>query len=318
MPKAGDIYNASAATIWYDFSQNKTEFIFINSPSHTPGAFDKYSMYSDRTINATYICDAHRVTQNGTGNGTSIGVENIGEVPISHIAPNNTHFFTNTNKNTTSHHQCGNSNRCTVVEAFEASETDPWYYKCNITIGQTLNDIRNISHVPDDMALKAGSAIAQTGYIDPTGQEVQIYPQGSDWGIPVNGSADDMGMTIVTFAMGAIANAALLNPNIEATGTVPSGGFHLVVGHHYFFYLIIGLIMGCHLLFLTIVAVLANRVMVGPDSPLMLGLLLRTIADKLEGVSAGRKNHAYDNAMKTTTARYEKAQNGRWVLAMGT
>jgi hypothetical protein len=279
------------------------------------GTSDTFSMYSDRTINVTYNCNVHKVTRNGNGtsNSSSIEVDTIGEVSISHIVPNNTNFFTNTTNN-----KCGHDNRCTVVEAFEPSETDAWYYTCNITVGQTLNDPRNISRVPDDMALKAGGAITQAGYLDKTGQELQIYPQGSDWGDPVNGSAGDMGMRIATFTISAIAGAATWNPNMGAIGIVPSGGFALVVGHHYFFYLIIGLIMGCHLLFLTIVAVLANRVMVGPDSPLMLGLLLRTIADKLEGVSGGRKNHAFDNAMKDTTARYEKARNGRWVLEMGT
>jgi len=125
-----------------------------------------------------------------------------------------------------------------------------------------------------------------------------------------------MGMTVATYALGSISAAAMYNPPKSIKGTVPSAGFVLQVGHQYFFYTIIGLIVGCHLLFCTVVAVLANRVMVGPDGHLSMSLLLRPIADALEGVSGGRKNQAYKDATKNTTARYEKSRNGRWVLSM--
>jgi hypothetical protein len=319
MPKAGDIYNNSAALLYQDYSTSKLEYTFWNSPPGTLGGFDTFSMYSDRTINVTYNCESHEVTKNGNGTFNNITVDDgIGEVYVSHKVPESTSFFTNMPNNGTDflYNRCSDNDRCTIVEAFEASSTNPWYYKCNITVGKTLNDGQNVSWISDDMAFNAGSSIAQIGYIDETGQQVQIYPQGSQWGIPLDGNTTDMGMTMATFALGSIAGAALNNPSKSIIGAVPIQGSVLQVGHPFFFYTIIGLIVGCHLLFCTIVAMLANRVMVGPDGHLSMSLLLRPIADALEGVSGGRKNHAYKDATKNTTARYEKARNGRWVLSM--
>ncbi|TVY47492.1 hypothetical protein LOCC1_G002250 [Lachnellula occidentalis] len=318
-PKYGDIYNNSAAMFFQDYSKNSLEYTFLNSPATTQGGFDTFSMYSDRTINVTYNCESHKVTANGNGTFSNITVgDGIGEVIVSHAVEESTSFFTNMPDNGTYllNNQCDDNDRCSIVEAFEASATNPWYYKCNITVGKTTNDFSNDSWVSDDMAFLAASSIAQIGYTDETGQEVQIYPNGSHWGLPLHGNATDMGMTMSTFAIGAIGGASMYNPTKITQGIVPSQGSKLDVGHQYFFYTIIGLIMGCHLLFCTIVAVLANRVMVGPDGHLSMGLLLRPIADSLNGVSGGRKNNAYKDATKRTSAKYEKARDGRWILNM--
>jgi hypothetical protein len=56
--------------------------------------------------------------------------------------------------------------------------------------------------------------------------------------------------------------------------------------------------------------------MVGPEGALSLALLLRPIADALDGVSNGRKNQAFKEAMKNTMVRYEKGRNGKWKLNM--
>jgi hypothetical protein len=99
-------------------------------------------------------------------------------------------------------------------------------------------------------------------------------------------------------------------------GNAPQQAFQLSLNHSFYFYLIIGMILGCQLLFCIAVAVLANKVKVGPEGHLSMSLLMRPIADALEGVSGGRENKAYENAKKTYHVRYEKSRNGRWVLAM--
>jgi hypothetical protein len=40
------------------------------------------------------------------------------------------------------------------------------------------------------------------GYTDPNGQAAQTYPHDSPWGIPLDGSEQDMGSTMAIFAMG--------------------------------------------------------------------------------------------------------------------
>jgi len=69
-------------------------------------------------------------------------------------------------------------------------------------------------------------------------------------------------------------------------------------------------------IFIVIVAIFANRVKVGPDNHLGMSLLLRPIADALEGVSSGKENSAFRDAKKRTNVKYEKAVHGRWIFKM--
>ncbi|KAH8650629.1 hypothetical protein BGZ60DRAFT_498422 [Tricladium varicosporioides] len=317
-PKAGDIYQNSGASIFVDDPARTVQFLFSDSPT---GAYQvgTGSVYTDRTINVTWGCSSYKVTSNGSGNVTSLQVANIGTVNVSTTVVDSTTYFTTRPATTAvswSRNYCGSNKRCSVVEVFEANSTDPWYYKCNITVGKTYNDPKNVSYISDEMAWIAGSSIAQVGYIIRE-QEAQVYPRGSDWGKIARGDANSVGKIIATFASGSIAGAELFNPQTSYLGPAPSQGMYLKVGHKYFFFVIIGLICGCHLLFCIIVAILANRVKVGPSSHLDMALLLRPIADALEGVSDGKTDsQVYKDAKKTTTAIYKKGTNGRWNLEM--
>lgn len=125
-----------------------------------------------------------------------------------------------------------------------------------------------------------------------------------------------MGYRISTFALGAISVASLSNPSTTYVGMRPSQGFSLGLNHPIFFFLILGLICICQLVFVTIVAIFSNRVMVGPDSHLSMSMLLRPIADALFGVSGGKENQVFKNAKKRTMVRYEKGTGERWQLSM--
>jgi hypothetical protein len=96
----------------------------------------------------------------------------------------------------------------------------------------------------------------------------------------------------------------------------PSPGVVLEVGHQKLFYAILGAITGAHLFFLLLVAYLANSVKVGPEGALSMALLLRPIADALDGVSGGKENQALKDAKKNTMIRYEKGPNGKWKVNM--
>jgi len=297
--------------LWYDQNKKYMEFIFSDVPAKTKSD-NVFAAYSKRTVNITYDCEAHEVTAGGRGTSNDITVANIGNVTVNSVVPDSITYFTNLNN------FCSEDNlRCYIVEAFEASTLEtPYYYKCNVTMGSTMNDNANISYISDNMAYFATNSIAQIGYIDQWGQEYQIYPNKSTWGLPASGNGDLMGERIASFALGAIAGASIFNPVLQHDAIAPVQAFKLSLGHPYFFYLIIGLICGCQLLFIVIVAMVANTVKVGPEGHLSMSLLLRPIADSLEGVSGGRENKAYENAKKLYTARYEKSRNGRWVLSM--
>lgn len=307
LPAAGTIYQPQGAMLYWSNDSALLEFVFSDSP--TGEYLGTYSVYTARSINVTYVCDSHKVTKGGSGNSSVIVVDGIGAVSLSTVLDSTTYF---TNKD----HNCESGNRCSVVEAFESSDTDPWYYKCNITMGYTQDDPKNVSYISDDMAKIATASIAQIGYTDADGQAAQIYPRDSPWGLLNNGSTDEMGWTMGLFALATIAGASIFNPLTEYDGQAPSGGVYLHLGHPNFFYLIIGLICGCHLLFCLVVAILANRVMVGPDGHLSMSLLLKPIADALEGVSGGKENKAFRDAKRNTTVKYEKGRHGRWILNM--
>ena len=264
----------------------------------------------------TWSCESHEVLGTVNDNSTEIDVSNIGKVRVNKLVSTNaTNYFTDPDN------ACEEGNtRCSVVEAFENSDTGQWYYKCNITMGLTQNDPKNLSYISDAMAFTATSAIAQIGYSNGPGVQTQVYPSKSLWGTSASGDANYMGSIISMYALGSIAGASLFNPQLYYEGEAPIQGYELNLNHPKFFYLIIGLLCGCQLLFIIIVAVLSNRVKVGPDTYLSMALLLRPIADALEGVSGGntsKKNKALNRAMKTTTVRYEKdGRNGRWYLKM--
>jgi hypothetical protein len=297
--------------LWYDQANSLLEFVFSDEPVKS-ALHNIFAAYSERTVDMTYKCEAHEVTAGGDGTENNIQVANIGNVSVDSVVPDSITYFTNLDN------FCNEDDtRCSIVEAFEASTSStPYYYKCNVTMGTTQNDPTNVSYISDTMAFYATSSIAQIGYIDTWGQQFQIYPNKSTWGLPAGGNADVVGLRMASFALGSIAGATLFNPVKYHDGTAPAQAFSLSLNHPIFFYLIIGLIAGCQLLFVVIVAVMANSVKVGPDGHLSMSLLLRPIADSLEGVSGGRENKAYENATKLYKVRYEKSRNGRWVLSM--
>jgi hypothetical protein len=192
MPNSSSVYQPQGSMIWTDYDNNKTTFVFIDSPT---GSYPtSSSIYTSRTVTLNYICSSYTVTSTTTG---SLEVETIGNVSLSQVAPpNSITFFTNPNNN------CG-SPRCSIVEAFETNDNSTgWYYKCNLTLDHTENDPRNISSISDNMAQIATNSIAQVGYTDPSGQAAQTYPHDSPWGIPLDGSEQDMGSTMAIFSMG--------------------------------------------------------------------------------------------------------------------
>ena len=309
-PEAGKIYQPTGAMLYYDDDTKTVEHTFSDSPTGEP--LGTFSVYTSRTIKVTYECAAYPVTEGGNGTSVDLVVETLGNITVEETVPYSTTFLTHDN------HTCEDNQRCSIVEALEASDTDPWYYMCNVTMGETQNDPHNVSYISDYMARIATASIAQVGYTDYLGVAAQIYPRDSPWGSTANGSTEEIGMAIAVFAMGTIVGATMYNPYMSYVGSAPKQGVYLHVGHPYFFYLIIGLICGCHLIFIVVVAVLTNRVMVGPDGHLSMSLLLRPIADALNGVSGGKENKAFRDAKRNTTVLYEKPVQGggRWQLNM--
>jgi hypothetical protein len=313
LPEPGERVLPQDSYIFYNNGTNVGTFVFFDqNPGATSG--NVINIYTSRTINATYECESHEVTSGGNGSVANIEVANIGTVFVSQSLPKATTFFNNDGV------YCPDLNpRCSVVEVFEPSDTQPFYYRCNITLGETQGDPKNLSFVSDQMAYYATAAIAQGGYVDQTLQTAQIFPQNSIFGVPAQGDKDAMGINLGWYALGAVMGAAIYNPNQYYQGTTPSQGQHLSIGHSIIFLSLLILLLLCQLILIIIVAVWANKVKVGEESPLGMSVLMRPIADKLDDIGQGKETKALKRAKKHTMIKYEKDPiNGVWSFKMKT
>ena len=305
LPKPGQRVLPQDGLIWYKNNTDYGTYVFLDySPG---GGLNTLSIYTERTINATYQCESHEVTKYGNGSFDYVDVANIGQIYVSQHLPNSTTFFNN--DNTT----CPDGSlRCTVIEVLETSSTQPWYYRCNMTLGVTQNDPQNLSFVSDMMAYYATASIAEGGFVgdvDEAGtvlQSAQIFPQSSIFGAPAGGDKDAMGQTIGLFTLGAVAVAGVYNPPKFYNGQTPIEGQQLTIGHHFTFYGILALILFFQAIFIIIVAIWANKVKVGEDSHLGMAVLMRPIADMLDDIGHGKETKAFKKAKKQVKVKYER------------
>ncbi|TGO13716.1 hypothetical protein BTUL_0064g00160 [Botrytis tulipae] len=316
LPAQGDIYQGliSNYSIWQDQPNNKMVFVFTESSSASTQKTGSLSVYTKRTLEMHYSCSSYKVTHfNDTNGFFNTSNPDINPVYLSSWAPDATTFFAE------SDYLCpDNTPRCSVIQALETSDTDTeWYYTCNITLSQTLNDDKNISYISDAMSWVSAAAIANTGYTyGASSQQTSSYPQKTIWGTPMHGNASRIGTQITAFGLTSLSLAAAFNPSTSHPGLEPHTGFALSINHSFFFLLIVFLIPLVQFVMCFVVAVWSNSVQVGDDAYIGMSLLLRPIADALFGVSGGVDNRAFREAKKRVLVRYERGVDGRWGFAM--
>ncbi|POS84522.1 hypothetical protein EPUL_005035 [Erysiphe pulchra] len=309
-PSPGKRYLLTDPLLWLDKSNSVINFIFLDSPKESL-VIDSFSAFTDRKISVTYKCNSYRVLSGGDGTVTQINVDRVGNVLLPQAVPDSTTFLTRSN------HTCKGNSRCSIVEAFESSATDPWYYVCEISLGNTQNDPLGVSFVSDYIAQIATATIAQIGYTDSRGYASQVYPRESLWSQVAKGDADSIGMVISLCALSSIAGAAQFNPFTSYTSPrAPSPGFLLTLNHQTTFFTILILINASHLLFVILVVISSRRVKTGPYEFTGMSLLLRPITDMLAIPFAKKKMQEYNDIIMHTFVRYEKDVNdrNRWKL----
>jgi hypothetical protein len=109
-------------------------FIFLDSG---PSGFGPTSVYTNRSISSTSNCISYPVAHGGDGSTQNLTVLRDGsgdefdiQVPT-RAGINQTTFFTDPEAS------CGP--RCSIIEAFEASEPQSFYYNCTSTVGNVVN-----------------------------------------------------------------------------------------------------------------------------------------------------------------------------------
>ncbi|KAM3084006.1 hypothetical protein ACMFMG_001887 [Clarireedia jacksonii] len=321
MPQPREVYprtqnwtSSEYWNIWEDQPNKTMTYVFSEFSSAADHDSGSIGVYTDRDISMSYSCDSHKVTKNGDASDyyANIIVQGIGEVYIEDFYGNATTYFTNnTNPCTAS-----GKNRCFVIQAFEASNTDPWYYICNITVSATKNDPHNVSYISDRTARMAAGAIAQMGYSWDL-QQTTYYPNQTQLGSPLHGNAPNMGRRIAAYGLSAISGAATFNPTITYSGAEPHTGFILSVNHRYLFIMSVFLPPIVQLVMCFIIAFWANRVYIHDNAYLSMSLLLRPIADELYSISKNNENSAFRSAKKRLMVKYEMVgPDGRWGFKM--
>lgn len=132
----------------------------------------------------------------------------------------------------------------------------------------------------------------------------------------MHGNVNSMAYGIGSYTIGSIVGAHKYNPHAKYNGTVPGSGQKFSLNHTISFYLVLGALVGSQFFFCIVVAFVANRVTVGPEKHLGMGLLLRDVSNYLERVSGGEENRAYRHATKHSHVVYQKGPNGKWGLTL--
>ncbi|UZP42675.1 hypothetical protein NXS19_010491 [Fusarium pseudograminearum] len=214
---------------------------------------------TNRTVDATGNCRSWKVTKGGGGNEMSITIADDDRTEVNITAMNGvnqTTFMFDAAKD--------QGETWSEIAAFEASETSPWFYRCNISFGPVLNAYRKEHVLGVNITSLASSAIALQGYgassLGPTNsnRQFQSYPAESTYGAPANGNTDKMGALVAAFSAGVVAVVGQAASTLIIPGLQPQNGVVLEVSKWAYVHLILGLSLAVQLLLGVGVAILAN------------------------------------------------------------
>lgn len=292
VPAPGTLWSDGNLIIFSGSDYSTYVFLEYNSIPDNSSANPIY-VTTNRAITASGICDSWPVIAGGDGRSRNITISLDGEevnktLPIAGGTAQTT-FGTIPEAN------CGFG--CSTIHAFEASVDAPWYYRCNITVGNVTNAIIPQHKVGADLLNLASCAIALQGYgastlFNYTNVQFQSYPAETTFGQPFNGSKTDMAYLMSRFAIGVIGITAYNNPTFNVPGMEPQNGVVLQISGWKYVHIILGLTAGIPLILFIATAVIVNRVMVKDDSHLAIARLLRPMVDTMgdSGTSATSKD----------------------------
>lgn len=172
---------------------------------------------------------------------------------------------------------CGS--RCGFINVFQASDTTPQFYQCNITVGEVANASLPEHQVNDTFAQLAARSIALG--INSNQGLYQRYPEDSFYGRLFLNDPNGIGNLMSYFAIGAVAVAYQNNPTIIVSGLQPEAGFSLNIHSNSKLIIIFVLISGMQLLLYLISTFIASNVIVIDDSPIAISRLFQPIMARL-------------------------------------
>lgn len=307
MPKPNTLWNPDGPLVYCD--RDSCEYVFFEG---TPEQEHHYlAVATNRTVRTNATCNASRVTRGGDGNEPSITLDNGTTVSIpARNGESQTTFMTDNNQNL--------SQPMGHITAFEASDDDPWFYECTVTVGPVSNVQIPAHELGINVSALAASAIALQGYgASPYGSSVnstsqfQSYPAESTYGFPQKGDTTGMSLLLASFSAGVIGVTAQANDDILAPGLRPLRGVTLHVANWTYVHTILCLVAGVHLFLAIVSALLADRVAVQSHSMLAMVELLRPASQKLGYRCLG----PHGNGMLqggSPTLKYRQSGNGAY------
>ncbi|RSL47786.1 hypothetical protein CEP53_009786 [Fusarium sp. AF-6] len=214
---------------------------------------------TNRSVEVTGRCRSWKVTRGARGNESTIIIADDNSSRVELMAVNGidqTTFMFDA--------AATQGSTWSEVTAFEASTSNSWYYRCNISFGPVVNAARKEHQMGINITALASSAIALQGYgasslsSSNSSQQFQSYPAESTYGNPQNGRTDGMGRLVAAFAAGTVAVAAQANNQVVVPGLRPQTGVILEVPKWRNVHLILGLTLGIQLVLGVGIAILSN------------------------------------------------------------
>ena len=285
IPKPGTIFDPGWPLIFC--GPGSCAYTFYES------AVDEGTSYAavatNRTVTTSAECRSWPVKEGGDGTKLSIILDDHERTNVTIPAANGesqTTFMANLNT--------GMGPDWSSIAAFEASATDPWFYRCQVTVGPVLNAVLPEHELGETVSSMAASAIARQGYgtsqsvtSDDTTQQFQSYPAESTFGDPQGGNTTGMATLLAGFSTGVVAvTAQQPNPIQHALRGAPQAHSHGGVrlrknGGWRHVSAVLGSILGAQLVLGVAAALVANTVVVRGHSHLGMAHLLRSVSQKL-------------------------------------
>ena len=309
-------------------------YIFHELNPHSVNVTDRIpiTVTTERRLTVETACEAYPVISGGDGTQTNITVRISPTANLNVTLPvrgglDQTTFMTDTRIS------CGS--RCSYVTAFEASETESWWYNCTTSVSSVEKAERLEEDVGDEMARLAAAAIALQGFASVTGDtainqprsvqlpvQAQVYPTESFFGEARLGDSKALALTMSRFAIGVIGASAENNPGVIVPGDQPEIGVRLKMEHWEIIHLIfvavaLGLLLlgiGCVVLSHTVVIPKGGPIVEAQVLKSMVKVAVANVADELQ--DAGVKTETKSGGKTLWIYRDEYVGNGVYDLYM--
>jgi hypothetical protein len=278
----GEIWDPSHPLVFCGASD--CQYIFHETAAVFPDNSDDDPLVvaTARHINTTAVCSSWTVIDGGDGNQGSITLDTEPgpkEITLpTQGGTDQTTFITNVTLS------CGPG--CSTVSTLETSGKSPWYYDCNITVGQVQDGIHTQHQVGDSVRSMASGGIALQGFaVSSIANDVTLqyhsYPAESVFGISMNGSTSSMVLLLARFAIGVIAVTAESNSRFVIDGFVPQRASRLEVDYWGYASMILFFLAAMHLVVELIAMVLIRQIVVPSGGPIAVAQVLQSVTSQL-------------------------------------